>query len=669
VSISIGQTLLNQYRVDAFIASGGMGAVYKVWDLKRNVPLAMKVLHSDLAEDPSMFKRFQREANALKKLAHPNIVPFYGLFQTLDFAFLLEHYIDGPSLKNILKQKQGKPMEVREALPYLKALCAALGYAHSYRVVHCDVKPGNVLIDHGGIVFLTDFGIARNAESTTTTMGAAGTAAYMAPEQIRGEAVSPATDVYALGVMLFEMLTGQRPFRGTEEGTEKGGVTANERIRYGQLYLVPPNPSLLNPGLSDFLAKVILVALAKDPSKRYAGAQEFFQAVSTVMGVDVDEIADHVAAPQASAQSARVPVTPLQGDRANAAGSVPSEGEGRAQVVTGILVTLKGLAKQKQMRILMPLLIITVSIIALVLTNQGGSKTNVGQPFFTGTITLTLLGSHPIIATRTMSSASPTATSSSTPIPTQTSLPLVTPIAIRVNQKDEAEIVFIPEGEFLMGSNPANDPYFWGAEQPEHTVSLDAFWIYQTEVTQGMYAACVAEQACPKPILINNPIAKEYGDPAFVDYPVTMVTWTSALAYCQWAGGRLPTEAEWEKAARGTDGRLFPWGNDPDTTNRSFYNSSSPKKVGSFPAGASPYGAYDMAGNVLEWVSDYFSSTYYRISPTTNPKGPGPTSTKVIRGGAYSQPDFTGLRTVARAGYRPQDGDITIGFRCVIDEP
>jgi serine/threonine-protein kinase len=196
VSISIGQTLLNQYRVDAFIASGGMGAVYKVWDLKRNVPLAMKVLHSDLAEDPSMFKRFQREANALKKLAHPNIVPFYGLFQTLDFAFLLEHYIDGPSLKNILKQKQGKPMEVREALPYLKALCAALGYAHSYRVVHCDVKPGNVLIDHGGIVFLTDFGIARNAESTTTTMGAAGTAAYMAPEQIRGEAVSPATDVF-----------------------------------------------------------------------------------------------------------------------------------------------------------------------------------------------------------------------------------------------------------------------------------------------------------------------------------------------------------------------------------------------------------------------------------------------------------------------------------------
>src|SRR5512136_774448 len=98
----IGKILLNQFRVDAFIASGGMGAVYRVWDLKRNVPLAMKVLHADLADDPTMFKRFQREANALKKLAHPNIVPFYGLFQTGGLTFLLERYIDGPTLKEVL---------------------------------------------------------------------------------------------------------------------------------------------------------------------------------------------------------------------------------------------------------------------------------------------------------------------------------------------------------------------------------------------------------------------------------------------------------------------------------------------------------------------------------------------------------------------------------------
>src|SRR3972149_8714052 len=102
----INQVLLDQYRVDAFIASGGMGAVYRVWDLKRNVPLAMKVLHGELADDPHIFKRFQREANALKRLTHPNIVQFYGLFQTLDFAFLLERFVDGPSLKDILRQKK-----------------------------------------------------------------------------------------------------------------------------------------------------------------------------------------------------------------------------------------------------------------------------------------------------------------------------------------------------------------------------------------------------------------------------------------------------------------------------------------------------------------------------------------------------------------------------------
>ena len=110
--IQIGQVLLNQFRVDSFVASGGMGAVYLVWDLQRNAPLAMKVLHAELAEDPSVFKRFQREARALQKLTHPNIVPFYGLYHLDDIVFILERYIDGPSLKDVLRQKKG------EALPY-----------------------------------------------------------------------------------------------------------------------------------------------------------------------------------------------------------------------------------------------------------------------------------------------------------------------------------------------------------------------------------------------------------------------------------------------------------------------------------------------------------------------------------------------------------------------
>jgi TolB protein len=293
-SISIGQTYLNQYRVDAFIASGGMGAVYRVWDLKRNVPLAMKVLHSDLADDPSILKRFKREANALKKLAHPNIVPFYGLYQTAEFAFLLERYVDGPSLKEILREKHGKPITVNEVLIYLKALSAALGYAHANGVVHCDVKPGNVMVDQGGNIYLTDFGIARHSDSTTTTMATSGTAAYMSPEQIRGEPVSPATDIYALGVMLFEMLTGQRPFKGDEKGTGNSGWTAEERIRFGHLTIPPPDPRLTNPALPQSLVNVILRALDKNPLRRYQSAYELFVEVCGSAGINPELLPDRI---------------------------------------------------------------------------------------------------------------------------------------------------------------------------------------------------------------------------------------------------------------------------------------------------------------------------------------------------------------------------------------
>ncbi len=286
----IGQTILGQFRVDAFIASGGMGAVYRVWDLKRNVSLAMKVLHADLADDPSIIKRFKREANALRKLAHPNIVPFYGLYQTSDFAFLLERYVDGPSLKDILRKRQGKPLPLEEVLTYLKAISAALGYAHANGVVHCDVKPGNVMIDKGGNIYLTDFGIARHSESTTTTLSTVGTAAYMAPEQIRGEAVCPATDIYALGVTLYEMLTGQRPFKGDEKQTESSGSTANERIRFGHLTLSPPDPRNLNPVLPDGIIYAVLKALNKNPQQRYQSANRLFEAFCNSIDVNPESL-------------------------------------------------------------------------------------------------------------------------------------------------------------------------------------------------------------------------------------------------------------------------------------------------------------------------------------------------------------------------------------------
>ena len=288
----IGTVLLNQFRIDSFIASGGMGGVYKVWDLKRNVPLAMKVLEPYLTGDPSLFKRFQREANALRKLAHPNIIPFYGFYRDRGVTFLLESYVDGPTLKDVLRLKQGQPLQVKEALFYLNALCAALGYTHANGIVHSDVKPGNVIIDQGGNVYLTDFGIARVVEGSSTILAASGTPAYMAPEQIRGEVVSPATDIYALGVILFEMLTGQRPFKGTESGTENGGVTQGERIRYAHLKLLPPDPRSLNPSLPDKLSQVVLKALSKQPQERYKNTRDLIIAACGGAGLTPDSISN-----------------------------------------------------------------------------------------------------------------------------------------------------------------------------------------------------------------------------------------------------------------------------------------------------------------------------------------------------------------------------------------
>ena len=295
--IRIGQVILDQYRVDQVIGTGGMGVVYQVWDLKRNVPLAMKVLNADVNEDPAQLRRFQREANALKKLSHPHIVPFYGFEISGDAAFLLESYVDGADLKQVLGLMPDKRLPLSEALVYLKAVCSALGYAHNFGVVHCDIKPGNVMIDQGGNIYLTDFGIARHTESTSTTFGGAGTPSYMAPEQIRGEAVSPATDLYALGAMFYEMLTGQRPFRGDEKGSESSGATAGERIRYAHQYLQPPDPRSINPAIPPALAQVILRSLAKNPAQRFQSTQEFFLAACNATGLYPDQLGTRVALP------------------------------------------------------------------------------------------------------------------------------------------------------------------------------------------------------------------------------------------------------------------------------------------------------------------------------------------------------------------------------------
>ena len=213
-----------------------MAEVYKVWDSKRGVHLAMKLMHEDLALDNVFLRRFKREARTLEKLQHPNIVRFYGLEQEGRLVFMLMDFVDGESLKHRIFDARG-PIPLDEVYEVIQPVCQALRYAHGEGFVHADVKPGNIMIDKTGRVLLSDFGIARMTESSTVTMAGAGTPAYMAPEQARGETPLIQTDIYALGIVLYEMVTGERPFTG-ELATISG--TSGEKTRWEQMNLNPP---------------------------------------------------------------------------------------------------------------------------------------------------------------------------------------------------------------------------------------------------------------------------------------------------------------------------------------------------------------------------------------------------------------------------------------------
>ena len=258
-------------------------------------------------------------------------------------------------------------------------------------------------------------------------------------------------------------------------------------------------------------------------------------------------------------------------------------------------------------------------------------------------------------AAATATARAPTATPTPSPTPT----PGIGSTLIR--ELDSMVMVYVPAGAFQMGSSYA-DPDAGDDEKPAHTVYLDAFWIDRTEVTNAQYRACMQAGACPDPGCLD-----ESGLNA-PDQPVVCIKFAEAEEYCRWAGGRLPTEAEWEKAARGRDGRKYPWGNEDLTCARANWlncvGKTSP--IGSYPSGASPYGVLDMAGNVWEPVSDWYDSGYYGCSSEgRNPQGPASGLYKVLRGGG-SGSGLPLLRSAGRYGHGvPDVRTFDRGIRCV----
>ncbi len=240
---------------------------------------------------------------------------------------------------------------------------------------------------------------------------------------------------------------------------------------------------------------------------------------------------------------------------------------------------------------------------------------------------------------------------------------------------DGAVMVCVPAGEFLMGG-ANSDPDAKAVEKPQHTVYLDAYWIDQTEVTNAQYRQCVEAGACQRdPVVGSTGVASRtqldyYLNEDFDDYPVLVYYPDQAVDFCQWVEGRLPTEAEWEKAARGTDGQRFPWGDDDPTCQLANYYGcgKDTSAVGSYPDGASPYGALDMAGNVWEWVADGFDPDYYATSPEQNPTGPEDAKYLVRRGGGFHSfgRDLRASRRASGSAHHFFDGQM--GFRCAMDD-
>ena len=262
--------------------------------------------------------------------------------------------------------------------------------------------------------------------------------------------------------------------------------------------------------------------------------------------------------------------------------------------------------------------------------------------------------------------ATPVTVSTSTPLsPPSTEGP--TPVSLAgpslgttLTWLDGAQLVYIPAGEFVMGAN--------GEDNPQHKVNLSAYWIYRTEVTNRMYALCIASGVCAYPLDVQS--STQVNSIASLDLPVTSISWDQADAYCKWVSASLPTEAQWEKAARGPEGNLYPWGDSaPNCSLANFAGCvGASSRINVYLKGMSYYQAYDMAGNVFEWTRDWYDPSYYANAPQTDPSGPESGTVRAIRGSGY-QTEAESLALATRSFLEPGQFGNDLGFRCVVEKP
>jgi eukaryotic-like serine/threonine-protein kinase len=657
----IGQSL-GRYHILEQLGEGGMATVYKAYDTRLERDVAVKVIRVDQfapAVLERILKRFEREAKALARLTHPNIVHVNDYGEQDGIPYLVMDYLPGGTLK----QQLGRPMPWRAAMKLLLPVAEALDYAHSQNIIHRDVKPSNILLTQRGQPMLTDFGIAKLLESeesqTLTGTGAGvGTPEYMAPEQINARSVDGRADIYALGVVLYELITGRKPFQAD---TPMAVMIMQARDPL-------PSPRQFVPDLPEGVERVLIKALAKKPEDRYTGMGEMAAALEGLFtpgsGQSVPEKAGAPMLPGndpgATIEQEPSRETYIQEGTRDELEKIPAVVE--TEAVPAAPAGRENIPPKKRTWIYWVIGAAALPILALVIwgiSRLGGgatpANTQIPNPTSPPVSTATV---QPTDTMQPTAIVQPTATATATLEPTAT----LGVGSTWARPADGMVLVYVPAGEFTMGSPEGTGE---GDEHPQHLVNLDAYWIDQTEVTNAMYALCVEEGDCKPPYETKSYThASYYGNSQYVDYPVIYVDWNQSNAYCQWAGGQLPTEAQWEKAARDTDGRTYPWGNVSPTCSLTNYGGcvGDTSKVGNYPSGASPYGALDMAGNVWEWMADWYGS--YNQAAQENPQGSSSGDYRVLRGGSWFNDDSF-VRSANRLGYYPVFRYYDVGFRCV----
>ena len=662
-----GQSI-GRYHIIAPLGEGGMAVVYKAFDTRLECEVAIKFIRKENVlpnQLEKMTARFEREAKRMAKFLHPNIIKVMDYGEYEGFPYLVMPYLPGGTLKEMLKARRGKPMPYQEAVHILLPLARALEYAHELDTIHRDVKPANILLTDKGFPMLTDFGVAKildldEGQTLTGTGVGVGTPKYMAPEQWQNH-VSPQTDVYALGVVFYEMVTGRVPY---DAETPAGVLTK-------QLTESLPRPRQFVPELPEEVEKVIFKALAKDAQQRYADMASFAQALERLAAhtpqIDAQRALTPAPLPQAVEGKKTVAQSQPQvgdgnlttieyGDGDQPSSSAKSAQSDKSAVQTSYVLGLIGLG-----------LLAGIAMLFIFLKPSAEGSTITPTPSLSlqgegqgeGTVeTFPTITKTPIASETPLASETPmaSATATMTEPPPMTNTP---ELQTRISDKDGMEQVYIPSGEFLMGSTDSDseaEPW----EKPQHKVYLDGYWMDKTEVTNAMYQKCMDGRSCEKPS------CDYYSDSQKSNHPVVCVNWNQAQAYCKWAGGRLPSEAQWEKAARGTDGRKYPWGDQSPTCSLANIDGcgGDTKVVGSFADGASPYGIMDMSGNVWEWVNDRYGENYYQSSPQKNPTGPDSGTDRVLRGGSWGS-ESRYLRAAYRFRDSPNNWYYYHGFRCV----